>query len=125
MAVCGIPKKYSDHAFRMASFARDVLIATKDFTFNGYKVDLRIGIHCGPVIAGVIGLQKFAYDLWGDSVNIASRLESTGKPNAIHVSGDFLEALKKQSGREPKALSIGSTELKNRGIMETYLLQMD
>lgn len=125
MAVCGIPKKVEDHALRMANFAKDIVKATKEFTFNGHHIEIRIGIHSGPVIAGVIGLQKFAYDLWGDAVNIASRLENTGKPNAIHISYDFLESLAKQMGEQPATVSMGETMLKNRGAMQTYLLQMD
>ena len=125
MAVCGIPKKVDDHALRMANFAKDIVKASKEFTFNGKHIEIRIGIHSGPVIAGVIGLQKFAYDLWGDAVNIASRLESTGKPNSIHISNDFLESLTKQMGEQPASVSMGETMLKNRGAMQTYLLQMD
>ncbi|MFM7543780.1 MAG: adenylate/guanylate cyclase domain-containing protein [Ignavibacteria bacterium] len=125
MAVCGIPTKQKDHALRMANFAKDILLETKKFTFNTKHIEVRIGIHSGPVIAGVIGLQKFAYDLWGDSVNIASRLESTGKPNSIHISNDFLKSLEKQMGEEPATVSMGKTILKNRGAMQTYLLQYD
>lgn len=125
MAVCGIPTKQADHALRMANFAKDILHATKQFTFNGKHIEIRIGIHSGPVIAGVIGLQKFAYDLWGDSVNIASRLESTGKPNSIHISYDFLKTLSLQTTIAPAVAPMGETILKNRGIMQTYLLQCD
>lgn len=125
MAVCGIPTKQADHALRMANFAKDILHATKQFTFNGKHIEIRIGIHSGPVIAGVIGLQKFAYDLWGDSVNIASRLESTGKPNSIHISCDFLKTLSHQTTIAPAVAPMGETILKNRGAMQTYLLQCD
>lgn len=121
MAVCGVPEFVIDHAYRMERFAQEVLSATQQFAFNGHPVRIRIGIHVGSVIAGVIGLHRHSYDLWGDSVNLASRLETTGQPNRIHVSEDFVAAYNTQRGTLPNVVPVGMTELKNRGPVMTYL----
>ena len=80
---------------------------------------MRIGIHTGPVVAGVIGTKRFAYDLWGDTVNVASRLEAYGQPGRIHVSNAIRRTLEGKFGFEP----VGMVEMKNLGPMETYLLR--
>ena len=79
---------------------------------------LRIGIHSGPVVAGVIGKSKFAYDIWGDTVNIASRMESNGKPGVIQVSKTMYELLK----NDFDLISQDSIEIKGKGMMETFHL---
>ena len=85
---------------------------------DGEPFTLRIGIHAGPVVAGVIGHRKFAYDLWGHTVNVASRLESAGRPGAIHVSSSFAAALKNDFVFE----GHGEVELKGKGEMSTCFL---
>lgn len=77
---------------------------------------IRVGIHVGPVVAGVIGRHKFAYDLWGDSVNVASRLEATAEPGRIHVSTEVADALRGRYRLEPR----GTVELKGKGPTETF-----
>ena len=87
MAVSGLPIPVADHARRVASFALDVRDAVSDYaTERGFDLKVRIGIHSGSAVAGVIGHERFAYDMWGDVVNTASRMESTGVPGEVHVS---------------------------------------
>ena len=79
---------------------------------------IRIGIHAGPAVAGVIGTRKFVYDVWGDTVNVASRLESTSEPGRIHVSGAVSDALEGRYAFEPR----GEIELKGKGATRTSFL---
>lgn len=94
MAVCGAPERRLDHAERMACMALEIRDAVKRFNAeNGFELSVRIGIASGPVMAGVIGTERFTYDVWGDTVNLAARLEQTGTPGEIHVCRNFREAL--------------------------------
>jgi len=79
---------------------------------------IRVGLHCGPVVAGIVGVTKFAYDVWGDTVNVASRLETTAEPGRIHVS----EALAGRLAGRYALESRGPVELKGKGLMETFVL---
>ena len=79
---------------------------------------MRIGIHAGPVVAGVIGTRKFAYDVWGDTVNVASRLESTSLPGRIQVSEPVADALSADFVLEPRGL----VDLKGKGEMATWFV---
>jgi class 3 adenylate cyclase len=85
---------------------------------NGTSFQLRIGLHVGPAVAGVIGVSRFLYDVWGDTVNVASRMESTGEPDRIHVSESVREAL----GGSFRFEARGNREIKGRGSMETFFL---
>ena len=122
MAVCGIPEHKQDHAIRMAEFAKEVMRLSESFNFEDRAIELRIGIHSGPAVAGVIGLNRYSYDLWGDSVNIASRLESTGMPGKIQVSESFVSELSNQSKGGFITSYRGETEMKGKGTMKTYTL---
>jgi adenylate cyclase len=94
MAVCGAPIRVDNHAERTALFALDVVELMNNYQTNaGDKVMIRIGLHSGSVVAGIIGENKFAYDMWGDAVNTASRMESHGEAGKIHVSEEFLKKL--------------------------------
>ena len=79
---------------------------------------IRIGLHSGPAVAGVIGTSKFAYDVWGDTVNVAARLEVASEPNRIHVSG----TLAAQLGDHFRLVPRGTVELKGKGLVETCFL---
>ncbi len=94
MAVCGAPIQVDNHAERTALFALEVVELMNNYTTDsGDKVMIRIGLHTGSVVAGIIGENKFAYDMWGDAVNTASRMESHGEAGKIHVSEEFLKKL--------------------------------
>ncbi|WP_299986011.1 adenylate/guanylate cyclase domain-containing protein [uncultured Ruegeria sp.] len=94
MVAGGLPEPRSDHASSVADMALEMIETLKDFSAEiGDEVSVRIGIHTGPAVAGVIGTRKFFYDVWGDTVNLASRLESHGLPGKIQVSNETREAL--------------------------------
>lgn len=117
MVVGGVPDVSTDHPARVVAMALEMLAAvTKLGRELDRPLDLRIGVHTGPLLAGVIGTTKFIYDLWGDTVNVASRLESHGLPGAVQMS----EATWLRSGGIT-AERRGPIELKGRGTMVAYV----
>jgi PAS domain S-box-containing protein len=119
MVAAGIPEPRVDHADAIARMALDMQRAIANHARpDGKPFELRIGINSGSVIAGVIGAKKFIYDLWGDTVNIASRMESTGEAGQIHVTQDVYNQLKHEFLFKPR----GMTTVKGRGVMMTYWL---
>ena len=122
MAVCGLPHPYSDHADRMARMALRMLEVTRQYNKEkGTNLQLRIGINSGPVVAGVIGKSKFIYDLWGDTVNLASRMESAGVPGEIQVTRSVYERLKGKFEFE----SRGVIQVKGKGEIDAFLLHSE
>ncbi|MBD2041836.1 PAS domain S-box protein [Microcoleus sp. FACHB-672] len=119
MVVGGLPMPRSDHAQAIAEMAMDMQQEVAKFSVkNGQPFNIRIGINTGPVVAGVIGLKKFIYDLWGDTVNTASRMESHGIAGAIQVTATTYELLQNQYKFEKRGL----IEVKGKGEMEAFLL---
>ena len=119
MAVCGLPKPCSDHAEKMARMALRMLQETLEHgNEKGLSLQMRIGLNSGPVVAGVIGTSKFIYDLWGDTVNLASRMESTGVPGEIQVTRSVYERLKGRFQLEGR----GVIPVKGKGEIEAWLL---
>jgi class 3 adenylate cyclase len=121
MAVCGLPVAVPDHAARMVRMAIRMVHITREHALE-HKVSmkLRVGINSGPVVAGVIGKSKYIYDLWGDTVNLASRMESGGVPDMIQVTRPVYESLKDQFTFE----SRGEIEVKGKGNVEAWLLKL-
>jgi adenylate cyclase len=119
MVVGGVPLPVADHAVRCADMAMAMIASMRKFNErNGLTWQIRIGMHTGPLVAGIIGSKKFAYDLWGDTVNIASRLESHGESGMIQLSETTAALLKESFDLEPR----GHLALKNRGQMAAFAL---
>ena len=119
MAVAGLPVTRSDHAQVLVDVGFEFLEVIKKYQMaNDNQLEMRIGIHSGDAVSGVIGKSKFSFDIWGDSVNLASRLESIGLPGTIHVSEETLGLLDKT------ALEVipQQSQIKGKGMMPTYLI---
>lgn len=120
MIVGGVPTPRADHAEAIADMALDMLEAIRQFREDEEQpFDIRIGIHTGSVVAGIIGMKKFAYDLWGDTVNTASRMESHGLPGSIQVSDVTYGYLKDKYILEDR----GKVWVKGKGELNTFLLK--
>ncbi|MEO8705404.1 MAG: adenylate/guanylate cyclase domain-containing protein [Kofleriaceae bacterium] len=119
MVVAGIPQPVADHATAIAHMALDMQAGIAAYaTRTGTPLSIRIGIHTGSVVAGVIGMKKFIYDLWGDTVNTASRMESSGVPGRIQVTEATYLLMRDQFELEDR----GEIEVKGKGAMRVYLL---
>ena len=119
MAVSGVTVPLPDHEARLARMALELPTFIEGLSdMRGLDLQIRIGMASGPVMAGVIGTGKFSYDVWGETVNLASRLESHGAPGQVHVSGEVQRALSDAFHFEPR----GAIELKGVGSMETWFL---
>ena len=119
MVVGGLPTPRPDHAEAVANMAIDMLHEIRLLSLeHSEPFSIRIGISTGPVVAGVIGLKKFIYDLWGDTVNIASRMESHGITGCIQVTAETYEILKDKYTFQRR----GAIQIKGKGYMITYLL---
>ncbi|MEP3639849.1 MAG: adenylate/guanylate cyclase domain-containing protein [Paracoccaceae bacterium] len=116
MAVSGVPEACEDHAARGFALCRDMIQSMETQFSHGFSI--RIGLHCGPVIAGLVGKKRSIYDVWGHAVNMASRLETSSQPGHIHMSSDAYQQLKTELGPRQPQLKM----LKGLGELETYLI---
>lgn len=115
MAVCGLPEELPDHAQRVVKAALEIkqFMETSDNRFR-----IRIGIHSGPVVAGIVGVKKYAYDIWGDTVNTAARMEQNSESGKINISGTTYELVKREFTCEYR----GKISVKNKGEIDMYFV---
>jgi guanylate cyclase len=118
MVAAGVPRPRADHAHAAAELALRMRDYVSENLIAGHRIELRIGIHSGPVVAGIIGTDKFSYDLWGDTVNTASRMESEGVVGSIQVSAATNELIQNKYRLTPR----GTIAVKGKGAMDTFLL---
>ncbi len=118
MAVAGL-RGDRDHASRIAAMALGMVAGVAKFNRFDEPIRIRIGIHTGPAVAGVIGKKKFIYDVWGDTVNTASRMESHGAPGEVHVTDETRRLLESEYDLEPR----GEIDVKGKGPMRTWFLR--
>jgi len=116
MVASGVPRARSDHATALVDLALDMQAAVAQRRFGGRQLSFRIGVNSGPVVAGVIGRKKFIYDLWGEAVNLASRMESHGRSQCTQVTRNTYELIKHAFDCEP----LGLIEVKGAGAMEVW-----
>lgn len=119
MVAAGVPAKRPDHAHAICDLALEILAQMSAKDYGGHPLRVRVGINSGPVIAGIIGQDKFTYDLWGDTVNTASRMESHGVSGCIQISPATHALVEDEFICEPR----GPVEVKGKGEIETWFLK--
>lgn len=119
LAVCGLPQAHSDHAVRLLQVAKAMLEAVNRHNLRSEQHwEIRIGLHCGTVVGGIVGTKKYIYDVFGDAINTASRMESNSHPMRINVSEDFYRQVQDQESWEARP----DAEVKGKGTMKMYFL---
>jgi class 3 adenylate cyclase len=123
MCAGGIPTPTNDHPCKMISAGLDMLAFIAAYNNDRIERDLavwdiRVGMHVGPVVAGVVGKKKYAYDIWGSTVNIASRMESNGAPGMVNISSAAYELIKNEYACNPR----GKIYAKNVGEIDMYFV---
>lgn len=120
MCVCGVPKSVSNHAVKMVQAAKEIVaFVAQNFSTNlADRFEIRVGIHSGPVIGGIIGTQKLAYDIWGDTVNTAARMEQNSEPGKINIS----EATKRLLKNKFDTAYRGKISAKNKGEIDMFFV---
>jgi len=120
MAAAGVPEPFAMHVEASADFALELLAVSGDLNSpDGSRVNLQIGIHTGPAVAGVIGRTRYQYDLWGDTINTSSRMMQFGTRDTIQVTGEVRRSLSEKYILEPR----GDIFIKGKGVMGTWLLK--
>ncbi|BCH22524.1 adenylate cyclase [Mesorhizobium sp. L-8-10] len=119
MAACGVPEPASDHADRIVALGKSMLDSLRNMPPDVEPFRIRVGIHSGPVVAGLIGRHRFVYDVWGETVNIASRLESQGVAGRMQISESTRRALQSPWALEPRC----SLDLRGIGAVGAYLVR--
>ncbi len=119
MIASGVPEPRADHAAALARLALEVRDAIAEREVRGRRFAVRIGMHVGPAVGGIIGTRRFVYDLWGDTVNTASRMESYGEPGRIQVTKEVRDLL----AGEFRFSERGAVEIAGKGTMNTFRLE--
>ena len=118
MAAAGVPEAVDDHADRVLELGSAMLEALHRVDPDAVPFRIRIGVHTGPVVAGLLGRHRFVYDVWGETVNIASRLEGHCRPGQMQISGTTRHALTKDWPLK----SLGQVDLKGVGNISAYVI---
>ncbi|MBC7381791.1 MAG: PAS domain S-box protein [Bacteroidia bacterium] len=118
LAVCGLPNENKHHAIKAASAALDIIKFIKTRKEAGGLFEIRIGLHSGSVVAGIVGSKKFAYDIWGDAVNTASRMENCSEAGKINISESTYQLIKEAYSCNHR----GKIEAKNKGLTDMYFI---
>jgi class 3 adenylate cyclase len=120
LAACGIPHEDSKHAIKVIKAAKEILQFVQKRKNNGGLFDIRIGVHSGPIIAGIVGHKKYAYDIWGDTVNTAARMEQNSEIHKINISESTYKLVKSNF----TFINRGKIIAKNKGEMSMYYLDI-
>ncbi len=120
LAVCGLPSNDEHHAEKVVQAAKDIraFMQQRRQQLGDKTFDIRIGIHSGDVVAGIVGVKKFAYDIWGDTVNTAARMESNSEPGKINISQVTYELVQDKF----TCTFRGEIEAKGKGMLKMYFV---